>query len=416
MQRKSWRKFDLWMVLCVLALVCFGLVAIRSATLLAGTPVSRQLLTQGVYAAIGLSLMVAIAAIDYRVIGALAPVLYVGMIGLLGLVLVAGITVFGAQRWIGYGPFSFQPSELAKVVIIVCLARFWASREDSAGSLKTLLLSLGIVALPVVLVYRQPDLGTSLVLLAAWFGIAFAAGASLKWLGVALAVPFVGFPLVWRLMKEYMRRRLLAFLAPEKDPLGEGYNLIQARISVGSGGWWGRGLGNGTQTQLNFLRVQHTDFIFAVLGEELGFIGALALLSLFGALFWRCLRVAAHSRDTFGKLLAVGITSMLLFQVFVNIGMNIGLLPVAGIPLPFISVGGSSLISIFIGLGILQSVLIHSQARRYDTKPNVRVPATLRLRRAHFPLGRADGRPQPVTGAAAHASASRFPVHTGAGR
>jgi rod shape determining protein RodA len=384
-QRIAWRKFDPWLVLLALGLVVFGLVVLRSATLLSGTAVNRQLLIQGVYAAVGLLLMLGLTFVDYRVIGTLAPLIYAGTVAILGLVLVVGTNLYGAQRWIAVGPFSFQPSELAKVALLICLARFWASREGQAQRLRTLLLSLLIVAVPVVLVFRQPDLGTSLVLLAIWFGIAFAAGASLRWLGGLLLVPLLGFPLVWRVMHDYMRRRLTTFLAPEKDPLGEGYNLIQARISVGSGGWWGRGLGNGSQTQLNFLRVQHSDFIFAVLGEELGFMGAVVLLCLYGLLFWRCLRVATLSRDTFGRLLAVGATSMLLFQTFVNVGMNIGLLPVTGIPLPFISAGGSSLISIFISLGILQSVLVHSQSRRYDARPHVRVPSSVRLRRARFP-------------------------------
>ncbi len=386
MQGKSWRKFDPWLLLCALALVGYGLVVIRSATLLADRPVSAQLLTQAAYMLVGLVAMVALAALDYRVIGALAPLLYAGALGLLALVLVLGVHVFGAQRWIGVGPFTFQPSELAKVAVVVALARYFGGKSAAeVARLRTLLVSFAIVAAPVALVYRQPDLGTALVLLAIWLGVSFAAGAPLKWLAAALAVPFVGFPLVWRLLKDYMRRRLMTFLAPERDPLGEGYNIIQARISVGAGGFWGRGLGNGTQTQLNFLRVQHTDFIFAVLGEELGFIGAMAMLALFGGLFWRCLRVTAHSRDTFGKLLAAGVTTMLLFQVFVNVGMNVGLMPVTGIPLPFISFGGSSLISIFLCLGLLQSVLVHSQTRRYDTKPSVHVPVSTRQRRMRFP-------------------------------
>jgi rod shape determining protein RodA len=387
MQRPSWSKFDLWLVLCALALVVFGLIVLRSATLLSGSVVSRQLLIQGVYAGAGMALLIVLAFVDYRVVGTFAPVLYGVTVATLGLVLVAGQTIYGAQRWIGIGPLSFQPSEVAKVTTLICLARFWASREGKPGGLRPLLMSLAIVAVPVALVYRQPDLGTSLVLLAIWLGTAFAAGAPLKWLGSVLMVPFIGFPLVWHIMHDYMRRRLTTFLAPEKDPLGEGYNLIQAKISVGSGGWWGRGLGNGSQTQLNFLRVQHSDFIFAVLGEELGFMGAFVLFCLYGFLFWRCLRVASFSRDAFGRLLAAGVTTMLLFQTFVNVAMNIGLLPVTGIPLPFISAGGSSLVSIFISLGLLQSVLVHSQTRRYDARPHVRVPANIRLRRARFPLG-----------------------------
>ena len=392
MQRKSWLKFDPWLLATALVLVCYGLLVLRSATMLADQPVSRQLISQAVYAGVGVVLMLGVAALDYRVIGALWVVLYVGMVGLLGFVLVAGQTIYGAQRWLALGPFSFQPSELAKVVVIVCLARFLASRADEGRSLKSLVLSFLIVAVPALLVYRQPDLGTALVLLAIWLGMVFVAGAPLKWLAGVLAVPFLGFPLIWRFMHGYMQRRLQIFLSPERDPFGEGYNVIQARISVGSGGWWGRGLGNGTQTQLNFLKVQHSDFIVAVLAEELGFIGALALFALFGALFWRCLKVAQRSRDTFGRLLAAGVVSMMLFQLFVNVGMNIGLAPVTGIPLPFISAGGSSLLGVFACLGLLQSVLIHSQARRYDTQPSVSVPAGLRIRRERFPLRWVAGR------------------------
>jgi rod shape determining protein RodA len=387
MQRKSWLKFDPWLLLAACALALFGILVLRSATVLSDGQVSRQLLTQATYGVVGLGVLFALAAVDYRLLGALWLPLYAGTLALLGLVLVAGRTIYGAQRWLPLGPFSFQPSELAKFAVIICLARYLAGKdEDEVRSPRTLLVSLLIVIVPVVMVYRQPDLGTSLVLLAIWFGMVFVAGAPLKWLGLVLAVPLVGFPLVWRIMHDYMRRRLMIFFSPERDPFGEGYNIIQARITVGSGGWWGRGLGNGTQTQLNFLKVSHSDFIFAVLAEELGFFGGVALLALYGALFWRCLRVGQRSRDAFGRLLAAGVTSMLLFQVFVNIGMNIGVAPVTGIPLPFISAGGSSLLSVFACLGVLQSVLIHAQARRYDTQPNVSVPATLRIRRERFPL------------------------------
>ena len=386
MQRKSWLKFDPWLLLSALALVIFGLLVLRSATMLADQPVSRTLLTQAAYAVAGVVLMLVVAALDYRVVGALAIPIYGATLAVLAFVLVAGRTIWGAQRWIYLGPFSFQPSELAKLAVIICLARYLSSREEEIRSPKTILVSLLIVLVPTVLVYRQPDLGTSLVIGAIWFGMVFVAGAPLAWLGGILAVPFVAFPLVWRVMHEYMRRRLMIFLSPERDPFGEGYNVIQARISVGSGGWWGKGLGNGTQTQLNFLKVQHSDFIFAVLAEELGFFGGVILLALFGALFWRCLLVGQRSRDTFGRLLAAGVASMLLFQVFVNIGMNIGLAPVTGIPLPFISAGGSSLLTVFASLGMLQSILIHAQARRYDTQPNVSVPASIRIRRERFPL------------------------------
>ncbi len=404
MHRKSWSKFDPWLLASALALVSCGLIVLRSATMLADQPVSRQLMTQAIFAGCGVVAMFVMASFDYRIVGALAPALYVVTLGLLGYVLVAGKVIYGAQRWIALGPLSFQPSELAKVTVIICLARFLASREDEGRSLTAVLGSLALVAVPAALVYRQPDLGTALVLFAIWFGMLFVAGAPLKWLGAALAGPLGAFPLIWRAMHDYMRRRLTIFLSPERDPFGEGYNVIQARISVGSGGPWGKGLGNGTQTQLNFLKVQHSDFIFAVLAEELGFMGAAVLFVLFGALFWRCIKAAQRSRDAFGRLLAAGTVSMVLFQLFVNVGMNIGLAPVTGIPLPLISAGGSSLLAIFTCLGMLQSVLLHAQARRYDTKPSVSVPASLRIRRERFPL-------RWVVGRVGRSVAARRPAH-----
>src|SRR5438093_4472418 len=234
MQGKAWHKFDPWLLVGALALVAYGLVVIRSATLLADRPVSTQLLTQAAYTLLGLAAMATLSAVDYRLIGAFAPLLYTGSLGLLALVLVLGAHVFGAQRWIGVGPLSFQPSEVAKVAVIVALARYLGGKSaEEVAKLKTMVVSFAIVALPVLLVYRQPDLGTALVLLAIWLGMSFAAGAALKWLAAALVVPFLGFPLVWRLVKDFMRRRLTTFLAPDSDPLGEGYNIIQARISVG---------------------------------------------------------------------------------------------------------------------------------------------------------------------------------------
>jgi hypothetical protein len=251
---------------------------------------------------------------------------------------------------------------------------------------RTNLLAISAIAPIALLVYLQPDLGTALVVVSAYFSVAYVAGVPYAILGGLASGPLLGFPIVWSLMKPYMRNRITTFLAPDRDPLGEGYNLIQARISVGSGGWLGRGLGNGTQTQLNFLRVQHTDFIFAVIGEELGFVGGVGLIFLYGLLLWRCLRALGQSRDAFGRYLVGGITGMIGFQASVNIGMNVGLLPVTGIPLPFISSGGSSLLTMFAAMGIVQSVLFHSQARRYDSRPSVGVPARSRLRAGRFAL------------------------------
>ena len=401
MQRPSWRNFDPFLVVFAIVLVAYGLTVISSATRAEGVAYSGTLARQAAIASVGVALMVGLSFVDYRVIGQVAPFLYVGTLAILVVVLGVGTFVFGAQRWLEIGGIRLQPSEPAKLVAVIVLARLFAGRSGeasttgtteappvtSSGTLaRTNLLAMGVIAPVVVLVYVQPDLGTALVVMSAYFSVAYVAGVPHAILGGLASVPLLGFPVVWAVMKPYMRNRITTFLAPDRDPLGEGYNLIQARISVGSGGWLGRGLGNGTQTQLNFLRVQHTDFIFAVIGEELGFVGGVGLIVLYGLLLWRCLRVLVRSRDAFGRYLVGGITGTIAFQAFVNIGMNVGLLPVTGIPLPFISSGGSSLLTLFAALGIVQSVLFHSQARRYDSRPSVGVPARSRLRAGRFAL------------------------------
>jgi rod shape determining protein RodA len=433
MQRPSWRNFDPFLVLLAIVLVAYGLTVISSATHAEGVAHSGTLARQAVIASFGVVLMVGLSFVDYRVIGQVAPFLYVATVVILVLVLGVGTFVFGAQRWLEIGGIRLQPSEPAKLIAVIVLARLFAGRTGeaattgttervagvvaSAGLLaRTNVLALCLIAPIVVLVYVQPDLGTALVVASAYFGVAYVAGVPHVILGAIASVPLLGFPVVWSVMKPYMRNRITSFLAPDRDPLGEGYNLIQARISVGSGGWLGRGLGNGTQTQLNFLRVQHTDFIFAVIGEELGFVGGTSLIILYGLLLWRCLRVLVRSRDAFGRYLVGGITGTIAFQAFVNIGMNVGLLPVTGIPLPFISSGGSSLLTLFAALGIVQSVLVHSQARRYDSMPSVNVPARSRLRAGRFALpnigpAAVDGLPTgtlaavPAWGAVTHAEA-----------
>ncbi len=401
MQRSSWRNFDPFLAVFAAILVGYGLTVLWSATRADGVAFSASFWRQAAMAVIGIALMVGISLIDYRIVGQFAPFLYVGMIAILLVVLAVGTLVSGAQRWLEIGGIRLQPSEPAKLIAVVVLARFFAGRAGEASttgttdplpsvtagtSARTNFLALGIIAPVFALVYLQPDLGTALVVIVAYFSVAYVAGVPHAILAGLASVPLLGFPVVWSAMRPYMRNRITTFLAPDRDPLGEGYNLIQARISVGSGGWTGRGLGNGTQTQLNFLRVQHTDFIFAVIGEELGFVGGVGLIVLYGLLIWRCLRALARSRDAFGRYLVGGITGTMLFQAFVNIAMNVGLLPVTGIPLPFISFGGSSLLTLFASLGIVQSVLVHSQARRYDSRPSVGVPARTRLKAGRFAL------------------------------
>jgi rod shape determining protein RodA len=365
-----WLHFDYVLLVTALLLTAYGIVMVYSATL-ADSPKDSPFLStfpghQAIFALIGVVLLVVFTAVDARLIRAAGYPIYAVNLLLLVAVAVIGARSHGAQRWIDVGFFRFQPSELAKLLIILTLAKFFADNRERLHQFRYVLLSLAIVGVPVVLVYVQPDFGTSMVLIAIWVGMAVMAGVRLVHLGLlAMAVALAG-PLLWQFMKDYQRTRLLIFLNPESDPSGEGYNMIQSRISVGSGGWLGQGFARGTQSQLDFLKVQHTDFIFAVLGEELGFVGAMALFLLFIILLFRIVRSASVQKDVFGRTFAAGVASMLLFQIFINVGMTVGLMPVTGIPLPFISYGSSNLLTTLIAFGVLQSLLTGSQKTAWD--------------------------------------------------
>lgn len=317
---------------------------------------------QSIYAGSGLVLMVIATAVDYRIYGYIAPVLYGFMIALLAAVLLLGESTHGARRWIDLAIFPMQPSEIAKLIFVVVLAKFLSDHKEELKRFPFLLLSLLITALPVGLVYFQPDLGTAIIFFAIWLGMVIVIGVPLKRLGALAVGGLLSGPFIYLVvLQEYMRQRLIAFINPASDPLGAGYNILQAEISVGSGGLLGKGFLSGTQSQLHFLRIQKTDFIFSVLGEELGFVGAILLLSLFVLLLFRGLRAATLARDEFGRLIATGVVVMILVQVFINVGANLRLLPFTGVPLPLISYGGSSLITVLIALGTLQSTLVRQR-------------------------------------------------------
>ena len=355
---RSWKHFDFVLLFLTLLLIAYGLAMIHSATYQTQGPetvdplVYRQLAS----AAAGLALFALLAMVDYHLFGGLAGPIYVFALGLLTVVLVVGQASHGAQRWINLGFFPLQPSEPAKLAVILALSKFVADREDEMRRLRNVVLSLAIVAVPTLLTFAQPDLGTALVFVAIWLSIAVVGRIRWRYLGLLMLGAILSTRFAWQVLQEYQRRRLLIFLNPAQDPLGEGYNIIQAQISVGSGELWGRGFLSGTQSQLHFLRVQYADFIFSVLAEELGFVGAMVLLALFAGLAMRGMRVAATTREPFGRLLATGVVTVIAFQVFVNVGMNTTLLPATGIPLPFISFGGSSLISSLMGLGLVESI------------------------------------------------------------
>jgi rod shape determining protein RodA len=347
------------LLVVTLLLIGYGLVMTYSTTAetrtFTGDPM--QFVIRGaVWAAVGFAAMAAVALFDYAWLGAFAPLLYLFTLGLLGVVLAIGTSSLGAQRSVNLGGLSFQFSEVAKVLVIIVLAKFFADRRDRIGSPLVIGAGLVLIGIPVLLVYRQPDLGTSLVFVAIFFGMAFMAGARIWQLVGLVAIGGASFPVIWALLKDYQRARLSAFLDPYSDPQGAGWNIIQSLIAVGSGGATGKGLTAGTQSPLGYLPIAESDFIFSGLAEDLGFAGAVILFVLYVVLLVAALRIAFGARDPFGMLIGSGVATMLLFQILVNVGMAISLMPVTGIPLPFISHGGSSLVSICFALGVLQSI------------------------------------------------------------
>jgi rod shape determining protein RodA len=363
MRLKSLRYFDFILLATSLALVAYGTVLIYSGSLASygssaevlSHPVARQI----GFAAVGVAAMVVMSRLDYRALGYAAVGLYVAALAALAFVLLVGESAYGSRRWIDVGGTLVQPSEIAKLVLIVALAKFLADRQDQMGRPRVFLTSLAIALVPAALVFAEPDLGSAVIFGAIWLGMVIMAGARSRHVLTLLGAAIVSVPFVLvAVMSDYQRERLALFLDPAKDSLGSGFNILQSEISIGSGGLLGQGLTHGTQTQLDYLQTQTTDYVFSVLGEELGLVGALVLFALFIILLFRVTRVAGMSRDPFGRLMATGIVIFILFQVFINVGVNVRLIPVTGIPLPFISQGGSSLLTLFVALGILQSILL----------------------------------------------------------
>jgi rod shape determining protein RodA len=357
-----WRLYDLQLTIYAVLLASFGVVMAYSNSVEAGTSAidgDSTFLRGLMWAAIAIVVFALATAFDYKWLKTFAWPIYLANIGLLGLTLAVGSGVGGSARWIALGPITIQFSELAKILTIVVLANYLSDRQGKLNSLPSILGACVLVAPAWVLVMLQPDLGTSLVFAAILGGMLFLSGASLRWLGGMAAVAAAAVPVAWtHLLHDYQRERLTSFLSPTPDIQGAGYQLYQSLIAVGSGGWTGKGLTNGTQNQLDYLPVQTTDFVFAILAEELGFLGAIVLFCLFAALLWRVMLCGWRSRDPFGLVFAGGLATMILFQVVVNIGMVIGVMPITGIPLPFVTHGGASLISLALGLGVLQSINI----------------------------------------------------------
>lgn len=375
-ERRLFQNFDWLLIVAIGLLVLLGIILINNTTVaVTGLFDTSNLLQdftfrQIIYAIAGFAALLFLSQLDYRLFAGLQWIFYLVMLGLLGIVFIVGQITHGAQRWIDLpGSFQLQPSEVCKLLLVLVLAKFLADNARQIGQWRTLAFSFAIVAIPTAMVYLQPDLGSSLIFLFVWGVMVLAAGLSWKQILTLGAVLLILLPIVWLTMQPYQRDRLTTFLSPGSDPLGAGYNVNQARIAIGSGQVLGRGIGAGTQSQLQFLRIRHTDFIFSVVGEELGFFGGMFFFALYSFVLLRMLRAAQVSRSVFGRLTAVGFAAALFIQAFVNLGMNVGIMPVTGIPLPFVSSGGSSLVTYLMMVGIIQSILAHEKMLGLRTKP-----------------------------------------------
>lgn len=360
--RRLFIHFDWTLFGLILVIAGIGILNLYSATTaieVSGTP---YYLKQIFWLLIGMLMMMVIAFVEYRFFLDMAYIIYGIAFILLITVLGYGMVTSGAQRWIRIGSLSFQPSEFVKISLILTLAKFFRHPPQSDGyHLKQLFIPFLLLLFPMVLILKQPDLGTAIILLLVFFSVLIF--VKVRWstlLTIGLAGGSAG-PILWPFLKEYQKKRIITFFNPDLDPLGAGYHLIQSKIAIGSGGIFGKGFLNGTQCKLGFLPEHQTDFIFSVLGEEWGLIGSLVAIGLYFALILWGLRIAIQAKDRFSAILAFGVVAMFFWHVFINIGMVLGLMPVVGIPLPFLSYGGSFILSTLIGMGLLMNVSM----RRY---------------------------------------------------
>ena len=362
LSKRLLRRTDLTLIAAAAAIVIMSLVIIGSATHV-NTPSEERywfVQRQGISIIVDIALAAFLMNFDYKILQRYGNHFYVFNLILLILVMLVGQTALGAQRWIALGPISIQPSEFSKLIMIIALAAMMEKR-GKMRSISDLAPIAGYVLVPFLLVLKQPDLGTSLVFLAIFFGMVFVAGIRLRILFGIFGLGLAAMPVLWHFLKDYQKMRIMVFMDPNVDPLGAGYHIIQSKIAIGSGLLFGKGLFGGTQSQLNFLPENHTDFIFSVVGEELGFVGCAVLLLLYLIVLWRGIRIAQDASDTFGRLLAVGITSMIAFHVLVNVGMTMGIMPVTGIPLPLMSYGVSSLTTNIMAIAILLNIQLRRQ-------------------------------------------------------
>lgn len=362
MFKREWKHLDkVLLVVCVL-IVAISLTIIGSATHINKGAFNYDfVIKQGVAFIINLLLILFFARFDYMQLKRFHKPLYIINLLMLVAVMFVGTSALGAQRWIQVGPITLQPSEFSKLIMIICLAAVLSDKVNKLNTVRDIFPIALFVGIPFLLVLKQPDLGTSLVFFAISLGMLFIANINLALLRRVGIAALILAPVGWFFMKDYQKSRIMVFLDPNVDPFGAGYHIIQSKIAIGSGLLFGKGIFQGTQSQLNFLPENHTDFIFSVIGEELGFLGCFFILFLYFILIYRALLTAKDCKDSFGMLLATGIIAMWSFQILVNVGMTCGIMPVTGIPLPFMSYGVSALTTNMMGLGLLLNIYMHQQ-------------------------------------------------------
>ena len=360
----TWRYFDLWLASAVIILTGYGILMIRSAITNSPAFVGFEI-DQLRFAILGIIVMLVLASIDYRILTSVHWLIYATIIGLLVAVLIGGALGNDVRRWIQIGGFRFQPSELGRILFAVTFAQFLSERLPRMNQFSNTIKALIYVGIPVAFIFRQPDLGMSILFLVIWFAMFVIAGLPFSHL-IALGVAgLASIAAVLPFLADYQRDRITLFFDRSNES-PEAFNILQSQIAVGSGGWFGKGYFQGTQSQLGFLRVQHTDFIFSMITEEMGLIfGSLVVLGLMGIILWRILRAAQLTADPAGKFICVGIAANLFFQTTVNVGMNVQVVPVTGLTLPFVSYGGSSLVTLFIGIGFVQSVIMRHRKQEF---------------------------------------------------
>lgn len=355
------RKINLWVLLLICTIASVGFVMLYSAAEASFTPwAGKQMMRFGV----GLMFMFLAACIDIRSWFRWSYFLYLICLILLVGVEIMGFVGMGARRWIDLYVFQLQPSELMKIALILALARYFHGTPfKDMNKLKTLIPPFLMIAIPTLLVMRQPDLGTALILLMVGSSLFWVAGLPIRYAVGLLLTAAASTPILWSLLRDYQKNRILTFLDPERDASGAGYHILQSKIAIGSGGFWGKGLMAGPQSHLEFLPEPHTDFIFTMIGEELGFLGALFIIILYFFLILYGYKVCLGSRNQFGRLVSMGITVTLFLYVFINISMVMGLVPVVGVPLPLISYGGTAMLTLLMGIGLLMSTAVHKDVR-----------------------------------------------------